>query len=59
LKAAAQSALRKDQTIEQLQEAVLASKHEVASLRHQLGLYQSASKEICKVLEKGQLSQES
>lgn len=58
LKAAAQSALRKDQTNEQLQEAILASKYEVASLRHQLGLYQSASKEICKVLEKGQLSQE-
>ena len=58
LKAAAHSAMRKGQTIEQLQESILASKYEVASLRHQLGLYQSASKEICKALEKGQLSQE-
>ena len=58
LRAAAQTSTEKDQTIEQLQEAILASKYEVAGLRHQLGLYESASKEICRVLEKGHLSKE-
>ena len=58
LRNAAQSAHEKEQTIEQLQEAILASKYEVASLRHQLGLYESTSKEICRVLEKGHLSKE-
>jgi len=58
LRVAAQGVQAKDQTIEQLQQAVLASKYEVASLRHQLGLYESTSKEICRVLERGHLSRE-
>lgn len=58
LRSAVQTASEKEQTIEQLQEAILASKYEVASLRHQLGLYESTSKEICRVLEKGHLSKE-
>jgi len=58
LRTAVRTASEKEQTIEQLQEAILASKYEVASLRHQLGLYESTSKEICRVLEKGHLSKE-
>ena len=58
LRLAAQTSVDKDRTIEQLQEAILASKYEVAGLRHQLGLYESASRDICTVLEKGHLSNE-
>lgn len=58
LRTAAQGIHEKDQTIEQLQEAILASKYEVANLRHQLGLYESASREICGVLERGHLTKE-